>query len=119
LFQSTLKKTNFNSFIFCQLALEDHMLDGRASSSSPAFLACMLQMPITLFPLVPTPQSAILLWLSYARLESFSGFLGPGDDPAPGFEVRRGFGIVKIRNRSFVGLCRIRIPAPVCREFFC
>jgi hypothetical protein len=35
------------------------MLDGRASSSSPAFLACMLQMPITFFPLVPTPQSAI------------------------------------------------------------
>jgi hypothetical protein len=35
------------------------MLDGRASPSSPAFLACMLQMPITLFPLVPTPQSAI------------------------------------------------------------
>jgi hypothetical protein len=35
------------------------MLDDRASSSSPAFLACMLQMPITFFPLVPTPQSAI------------------------------------------------------------
>jgi hypothetical protein len=38
------------------------MLDGRASSSSPAFLACMLQMPITFFPLVPTPQSAIELF---------------------------------------------------------
>jgi hypothetical protein len=59
LFQSTLEKTDFNSFIFCQPALEDHMLDGRASPSSPAFLACMLQMPITFFPLVPTPQSAI------------------------------------------------------------
>jgi hypothetical protein len=35
------------------------MLDGRASPSLPAFLACMLQMPITFFPLVPTPQSAI------------------------------------------------------------
>jgi hypothetical protein len=60
LFQSTLEKTNFNSFIFCQLALKDHMLDDRASSSSPAFLACMLQMPITFFPFVPTPQSAIV-----------------------------------------------------------
>jgi hypothetical protein len=35
------------------------MLDGCASSSSPAFLACMFQMPITFFPLVPTPQNAI------------------------------------------------------------
>jgi hypothetical protein len=36
------------------------MLDDRASPSSPAFLACMLQMPITFFPLVPTPQTAII-----------------------------------------------------------
>jgi hypothetical protein len=35
------------------------MLDGRASPSSPAFLACMLQMLIIFFPFVPTPQSAI------------------------------------------------------------
>jgi hypothetical protein len=51
------------------------MLDGRASPSSPAFFACMLQMPITLFPLVPTPQSAIALdW-------AFEGVLSqPGDD---------------------------------------
>jgi hypothetical protein len=41
------------------------MLDGRASPSSPAFLACMLQMPITLFPLVPTPQSAIITKYNY------------------------------------------------------
>jgi hypothetical protein len=61
LFQFILEKTNFNSFIFCQFALKDHMLDGRASSNSPAFLACMLQMPITFFPLVPTPQSAIVI----------------------------------------------------------
>jgi hypothetical protein len=64
LFQSTLEKTNFNSFIFCQLALENHMLDGRASSSSFVFLACMLQMPITFFPLVPTPQSAINVFIA-------------------------------------------------------
>jgi hypothetical protein len=36
------------------------MLDGRALPSSPAFLACMLRMPITFFPLVPTRQSAIV-----------------------------------------------------------
>jgi hypothetical protein len=42
LFQSTLEKIDFNSFIFCQLALEDHMLNGRASPSLPIFLACML-----------------------------------------------------------------------------
>jgi hypothetical protein len=59
LFQFTLKKTDFNSFIFCQFALKNHMLDGCASPSLPAFLACMLQMPITFFPFVPTPQSAI------------------------------------------------------------
>jgi hypothetical protein len=43
------------------------MLDGRASLSSPAFLACMLQMPITFFPLVPTPQSAI--FITYANVD--------------------------------------------------
>jgi hypothetical protein len=59
LFQFTLEKTNFNLFIFRQFVLENYMLDGRASPSLPAFLACMLQMPITLFPLVPTPQSTI------------------------------------------------------------
>jgi hypothetical protein len=48
------------------------MLDGRASSSSPAFLACMVQMPITFFPLVPTPQSAIS---SFVGLDGLKGGL--------------------------------------------
>jgi hypothetical protein len=88
LFQSTLEKTDFNSFIFCQFALEDHMLDGRASSSSSAFLACMLQMPITFFPLVPTPQSAIHIpnkpfKISKKAFATFAGENDPSTDDAP------------------------------------
>jgi hypothetical protein len=53
------------------------MLDGRASPSSPAFLACMLQMPITFFPLVPTPKSAIEIAKASAGLATavIRGFL--------------------------------------------